>query len=61
MARRGKREKRKTRIGMEGVNISIYLTIGVLIGLGGTAASTEVVNLSSIFGIVRVGLLLVKV
>jgi len=52
---RGKREKRRIRV--KGEVIIIYGVVGILISLRGTAASNEVVNLSSVFRMTRIGLL----
>jgi len=58
-SRRRKREKRRIRMKREVV--IVYGVVGILILLRGTAASSEVVNLSSMFRMVRVGLLRVIV
>jgi len=57
---RGKVERRRKRRGIEWVNIGLYGLVGLLIRLRGTAASTEVVNLSSIFRIIGVRILIMK-
>jgi len=58
--RRGKVERRRKRRGIEWVNMRLYGLVGLLIRLRGTAASTEVVNLSSVFGIIGARILTIK-
>jgi len=58
--RRGKVERRRKRRGIEWANIRLYGLVGLLIRLRGTAASTEVVNLSSIFRIIGARMLITK-
>jgi len=57
IGRRGGRGKRKREIRIKMEMISMYVVMGMLIGLGGTAASREVVNISSVIRIVGVRLL----
>jgi len=58
--RRGKVEIRRKRRGTEWVNIRLYGLVRLLIRLRGTAASTEVVNLSSIFRMIGTRVLVMK-
>jgi len=58
--RRGKVERRRKRRGIEWVNIRLYGLVRLLIRLRGTAASTEVVNLSSIFRMIGARVLIMK-
>jgi len=58
--RRGKVERRRKRRRIEWVNIRLYGLVRLLIRLRGTAASTEVVNLSSIFRIIGARILIIK-
>jgi len=53
----GGRKSEKGMIRVKGEVVIIYGVVGILIALRGTAASNEVVNLSSVFRMVRVGLL----
>jgi len=55
--RKGKRRNEKGKIGVKIEMIRMYRVVRILIMLRGTAASTEVVNLSSLFGMVRIRLL----
>lgn len=57
MMRRRKGEGEKRRIGIKREIVIMYGVVGMLILLRGTAASNEVVNLSSVFGMMGVGLL----
>lgn len=55
--RRGGRKNEKRGIGIKREVVIIYRVVGMLILLRGTAASNEVVNLSSVFGIIGIRLL----
>jgi len=58
--RRRKVEIRRKRRGIEWSNIRLYGLVRLLIRLRGTAASTEVVNLSSVFRIIGARVLIMK-
>lgn len=60
LIRRGKRSKRGVKRGGNWEVISIYIIVRILIGLGRTAASREVVNMSGVCSIIRVRLLIME-
>lgn len=59
IGRRGRKGRRKREMRVKTEVMSTYVVIGILIGLRRTAASREVVNMSSVIRIIGVRLLII--